>query len=275
MKTYCVYHRDQDGFFSAYAYWLYAQKNFPEQKISYISINYEDAMPNFRPKSKIWLFDFCFPRQVLLDLKKSGHDIFVIDHHKTHLEATRGLDFVKFDMEKSGCMLTWEHFFPDEEPPYIIKLVEDRDLWRFKYGDDTERVHAVLSSYPFKFEIVHGIRNQLDNNPNEVLTLGEHLVRFQKQIVSRIAQNSRMDNLFGEIVPVVNTPVFMSEVCDFLLKKYKSKLVGSYFDKNNFKIWSIRSGQSGIDCAELAKTLGGGGHVAAAGWQEILTKPRS
>ena len=36
----------------------------------------------------------------------------------------------KFDMGHSGAMLTWEHFFPDQEPPPLL-LHRDRDLWRF------------------------------------------------------------------------------------------------------------------------------------------------
>jgi oligoribonuclease NrnB/cAMP/cGMP phosphodiesterase (DHH superfamily) len=272
MKTYCVYHRDQDGFFSAYVFWLYAKTNLVGQKISYLSINYDDAIPNFRPKSKIWVFDFCFPRDTLLSLKKAGHDIFVIDHHKTHFEATKGLDFVKFDMEKSGCMLTLEYFFPNEKPPYIIKLVEDRDLWRFQYGEDTEKIHALLSSYPLKFNIVDDIKKQLETNPEELLKVGEHLVRYQQQIVNRIAQNIRMKKMFNIVIPVSNTPIFVSEVSDLLLKKYTTPFVASYFDKKNFRIWSIRS-RGDVDCSELAKKFGGGGHPAAGGWQENLDAP--
>lgn len=32
-------------------------------------------------------------------------------------------------MTHSGAMLTWFYFFPEIEPPLLIKYIEDRDIW--------------------------------------------------------------------------------------------------------------------------------------------------
>jgi uncharacterized protein len=56
----------------------------------------------------------------------------VIDHHITAAQELEGLlrnDGIvdgMFDMEKSGCLLTWEWFFKDRQPPPASLAINDR-----------------------------------------------------------------------------------------------------------------------------------------------------
>jgi uncharacterized protein len=81
----------------------------------------------------------------------------VLDHHITAAQELEGLlrndgivDGV-FDMEKSGCLLTWEWFFKDRQPPQALLAVNDRDLWKFELPW-TREIFLALTSYPYDFE---------------------------------------------------------------------------------------------------------------------------
>jgi hypothetical protein len=52
-----------------------------------------------------------------------------------------------FDMEKSGCLLTWEWFFKNRQPPQALLAVNDRDLWKFELPW-TREIFLALTSYP-------------------------------------------------------------------------------------------------------------------------------
>src|SRR5581483_4605210 len=58
---------------------------------------------------------------------------------------------IRFDMNKAGCRLTWEHFnHRDDPPPFLVELVEDRDLWRFNIPCSRE-LNAWLATMPRTF----------------------------------------------------------------------------------------------------------------------------
>ena len=82
--------------------------------------------------------------------------VTVIDHHVTAKQDLEGLiqsgavDGV-FDMDKAGCLLTWEWFFKDREPPPAFLAVSDRDLWRFE-RPGTRNIFPALTSYPYDFQ---------------------------------------------------------------------------------------------------------------------------
>jgi hypothetical protein len=78
----------------------------------------------------------------------------VLDHHLT---AAQDLEsFIRndeivdgvFDMDKSGCLLTWEWFFAERHPPPALLAVNDRNLWRFEWPW-TREIFSALTSYPW------------------------------------------------------------------------------------------------------------------------------
>jgi len=54
-------------------------------------------------------------------------------------------------MSRSGCVLTWQHFFHDLKPPKILLHIEDRDIWRFKLDDTREITTALYERMPITF----------------------------------------------------------------------------------------------------------------------------
>ncbi len=61
-----------------------------------------------------------------------------------------------FDMERSGAGMAWDFVHADLGPlrarPRLVDLVEDRDLWRFRHGDDSRFLHLALTSGETSFQ---------------------------------------------------------------------------------------------------------------------------
>jgi uncharacterized protein len=162
MKTIAIYHKDCTDGTTAAAVVL---RKFPEAKVFPLSHGFETHELEAILK-EISLGDQIFTVDCVIgvpELLALGHKVTSIDHHigikEEMFELSRSnKDFTFiFDNDRSGASLTWITFFPDEKMPEVIKLVEDGDLWKGKYGKDTKDV----ANYLLK----------LANKPEEISTL--------------------------------------------------------------------------------------------------------
>jgi len=258
MKEYVLYHRGcDDGFGAAYAAW----RALGDEAI-YIPCSYGEPPPEMTYGAKVTLVDFSYKRDVLLDLRKNHPDLMVIDHHKTAAEDLEGLDFAYFDMEHSGAILAWMHWHgPAHTAPELLKYVEDRDLWR-KALPDSDEVTAGLRSYDQNFEM-------WDRFVLAFLAQdGRAILRYiQRQVDYIIEHKFRWGQIKGYRVPLVNSPVFQSEIGQRLCGLYGHVLfAATYHDrKDGLREFSLRS-LPGFDVSEIAKAMGGGGHENSAGF---------
>ena len=250
----CLYHKNcADGFGAAWA----VRRRFGD--IEFRAVQYGDSVPDVTDKDVI-IVDFSFPQDVLLEILNHAKSLVVIDHHKTAQESLVGLDFCVFDMNKSGCVLTWEYLF-DEPPPELFLYLQDRDLWRWELPHSRE-VSAALRSYPTSFDVWDG----LVENPETLKTEGAAILRYQRQqIDANLAQKIDTVEIGGYSVPCVNCTHLISELGNELAKG--KPFAALYFDTGDGKrVFSLRSTDEGVDVSEIAKMYGGGGHRNAAGF---------
>lgn len=257
MQNVIIYHANcQDGWCSAYV----ASKNLESPLM--ISASYGDPPPNDLEGKDIYILDFSYPKEVLLEIKKNANSLIVLDHHKTAKENLDGLDFCTFDMDKSGAQLTLEHFHG--KPKHLSELVaycQDRDLWQWKLPYSKE-VNAALASYPMTIEAWDHFPDML---AMQVAGLG--ILRYQQQLIDNAVKQAGMVELAGYAVPIINTTVLISEIVGTLAEGHPFA-VGWFEDKNNDRIFSLRSRKGGIDVSDVARLFGGGGHKNAAGFKQ-------
>jgi oligoribonuclease NrnB/cAMP/cGMP phosphodiesterase (DHH superfamily) len=145
----CIYHGNcADGFGAA---WV-VRKALGE--IDFHPGKYQEPPPDVTGKDVV-MVDFSYKRPVLLEMADKANSILILDHHKTAVEGLVDLPenvTAKFDMGHSGAMLTWEHFFPGQEPPPLLLHIEDRDLWRFAL-QNTRQIQANVFSFPYDFQV--------------------------------------------------------------------------------------------------------------------------
>lgn len=273
LLIYVLYHAHCfDGFGAAYSAW----KRLGESA-NYVPCMYsqkDQPLSDVPSGSEVYVVDFCFSRDALLAAAKRLKSLVVLDHHltaKEHLEGTSPTVFSILDMNKSGAMLSWEHFFPGVEAPALIQHIQDRDLWRFLLPG-TKEIHQALLSYPKDFAVWDGLVTE------KLREDGSKLLALQAIQVDSICDRAGFAKVGPEVVPVANATQHYSEVCYQLLSSHPTYPFAAYFfdsvlaDGSWVRNWGLR-GRGDYDVSVVAKSFGGGGHKSAAGFSQPLPSP--
>jgi uncharacterized protein len=258
-----------DGFGAAWAAWTHFG-----DRATYLAVQHGAPPPSIPPGEDVYILDFSYSRAVIERMRADARLLQVIDHHRTAEKELRGLDYATFDNSKSAAVLSWEFFHPGEPVPRLLEYVMDKDLWLHRLPRSRE-VFAGLSSYPTDFSVW----SELD--VDKLAEEGVPVLRYQNEMVRLLCANERLEALAGYRIPVVNAPVFGSEVGAELLKQHpEAPFVALYFDRGDGKRqWSLRS-REGFDVSELARLFQNGGHRQAAGFEteiraDFMPKPRT
>lgn len=283
-----IYHDEcRDGFAAALSCWL----RWGNTTTIYIAANY-GWMPPVVSGKHVLIVDFSYKADVMRRMAAEAASIIVLDHHKSAasdladwivedvagefwagddpLKAVRHNDeFIGqpiaalFDMNRSGARMAWD-FCHDTPPPRLIELVEDRDLWRFAYGDDSRAAHMLLSVAPRNFS--HWA--ELLEMPADALDQGRALLAYYNQLVAKFAARAHGMWLDGHFILAANCPPeFASDVGNELLKLHAHlPFAATYNDGKKARGISLRSTDERIDVSTIAAKFGGGGHRNAAGF---------
>lgn len=201
--------------------------------------------------------------------------VIAIDHHigaKEEMEALAAQNplftFV-FDVERSGSSLSWEYFFPNERMPRLIALIEDGDLWRFKYGDDTRHLGTFMMTRANQPESILPL---FDAPIESVLAEGKAMSALADAMMAQFKSFAKpvWVTLDGHTVPLYNNPHFDSRLGNDMSELHDC--VSGVFDiRGDMVRLSFRSkDHHSPNALAIAKTLGGGGHPNAAGTQMPL-----
>lgn len=268
-KPICIYHGNcADGFGAAWAVW------HRHRDWEFYPGVHQDEPPHVGGRD-VFLVDFSYKRQVLEDMAAEANSVTIIDHHKTAeadlLEMLEdGVIHGIFDMNKSGAMLAWEWFHPGEPPPRLIEHIQDRDLWRFDLPK-TREIQAAVFSYPYEFDVWN--RLMIHADLNELAVEGAAIERkHHKDVAELVSVTTRMFDIGGHTVPVVNLPYTLTSDAGHLLATGKP-FAGCYWDTPDGRVFSLRSTDEGLDVSEIAKQYGGGGHRNASGFRVPFNHP--
>jgi len=260
MKNVVITHKDCfDGFT---AYWVAIGK-LGRTNADYYFMNYNDNPWDLPIEgNNVLVFDFSFKRHIMEAFKLKAHSFRVFDHHKTAMAECEGLDYCTFDLNKSGAMLAWDHFHPEQEPPDLVKYVQDYDLWTFKL-EKSKEVNAAIMSYEKTWENWDMLASRVQYAKNLMIELGEVALRKEKIADDIILEKATTMVVDGSRVPMVNTCLPGNSALDKLRTGHP--FAAAYYFKPNGAIKvSLRSTDAGRDVSEVAKKYGGGGHRNAA-----------
>lgn len=267
-----VYHGNCiDGFTAAWACWKrYGDdaEYFPAQ---YGSGGADVELPDVVGRDVV-MVDFCTGREQLLRLFEQAKTFQVYDHHKTAEAACRGLSFCTFDMNRSGAGLVWDCLLPgveiwstplEDQRPWLVKYVEDRDLWRWALPRSKE-VSAYISAQEQTF--ARWDEMAFTETPEQAALKGEGVLGYIDRYVSEMSKQARRTCFAGfENVPIVNAPYINTSELVGHLAESAEFAVGWFQRADGMYQYSLRS-RGNFDVSALAKQFGGGGHKNAAGF---------
>lgn len=286
-----IYHHPcDDGFGAAWAAWTRWGDD-----VQYVPAAYGQPAPDVTGKH-VLIGDFSYKRDVLEQMARQAASIVILDHHtsaEADLQAFRAptgmieenvesiladlaaLDLspvlAQFDMERSGARMMWDFCRGEEGLPVpdLIRMIEDRDLWRFEIPE-TKAFTMWLRSIPYEFEEWAHVSSDLQLRGQRQLIMAEAhaMKRFYDQKISEMAQLVFWSEIGGHNVPTVNCPnIFASDVCHELLRMFPAApFAASFHIREDKKGFSLRSEHHRLDVSKIAETFGGGGHRNAAGF---------
>ena len=292
MKNLVIYHDHcTDGFAAAFSAWLtFGDENTEYLPLSYGQADTVSALCN-APKSpidentEIYILDFSMPKEVMEFLFKNAKKVVWLDHHKTafemydlpvgQFEEIVDNRHVELDNYRSGAMISWEYFRPNEEVPMFIKHIDDRDRWQFKIPGSKEFHAAIGSIKPWTFE--QWFTSLIRANYEDIYLEGSAILRAQDTMVKSAAKKAQRcvipvyDNLTPDShIPAaglaLNSTVFMSEIGHELANASETYGLIYYIGANKKAKVSLRSNGE-YDVSAIAKSFGGGGHRNAAGFE--------
>lgn len=269
MKTIAIYHKNcADGTAAA----AVVLRKYPDACLfplghSFKPEELQEVIDQAEKGDRILMVDCAIGAREFL---AAGFPVTVIDHHAGAEDYLAGIakddprfTYV-FDNSKSGASLSWAHLFPGDKVPRLIELVEDMDLWKWRFGEDTKAANHYLSELLNKPEEVVRL---LDAPIDALLSEGRAISRYVDTMIDRGVKNvDPVDVRVGDwLVPFYNITVYKSESGN-ILSTAQGKAVALYsIDGHEVKI-SFRSLDAHTPSAlDMAKALGGGGHRNAAG----------
>lgn len=288
----CIYHGGcDDGFGAAWAIW----KRWGND-VRYEPGVYGKPLPDAAGKHVLFV-DFSAKRPQIDAMAQVAKSIVIIDHHKTaeaDLEPFKvglcgGAQFVPenidgmlgdmaqldrppvlawFDMEQSGAMMAWKFARPQKSAPLFIELIQDRDLWRFTFGEATKRFSASLRTYDQEFNLWDKLAEP--ESTRLLISDGNGILRAHNANIKKFMEDAYMDTIGGHLVPVVNVPYhYASDMAHALLTRFPgSAFTACWFRRGDGMIqFSLRSEDHRLDVSKIAQAFGGGGHRNAAGYQ--------
>ena len=223
----------------------------------------------------VLLVDFSFPLEVMHDLALHAKSVTIIDHHDTAIERLSahmheaGIT-ARMSRDQSGCLLTWNYFFPNTPPPAILLDIDDHDRWIHALPHSLEINSALYPLIPIPDKRGHldltGWTSAMSpEGYPEILASGIAIRKiFLDELAIEAGKEPEWGIFGGHVVPMHQAPAaFSTDLGNLIAKDYPFSVVYQIYD-DRVK-FALRSIQGGIHVNKIAEALGGGGHPHAAG----------
>lgn len=236
----------------------------------------------------VYIFDFSYSRDVMLDIIACAKEVCVVDHHATAEETLKDLPcYTLFDKSKSGAVLAYEFLMQSQGDctytiPEILRYIQDRDLWTWEMELSKEINEYLRTSIPYTDnDLVQSNIDELEKIQDDLRVygwkdyakIGADRLKQKMNVVENVVSRRFLTSVFleHEWVPVMaafSPNCYTSEVGGELAKLSPTKVgvvITGLGTSTKFGM-SIRGTPDSGDLAKrIAQSFGGGGHDKAAG----------
>ena len=245
-----------DGFASAWIAQLYLGKD-----VEFIGCKPGDAAPCLKDKN-VLMVDISWSRDETEKMYREAQNLLILDHHLTAEKNLKDLDYAKFDMNRSGCQLTWDYFYPDKDIPKFINYIGMNDIWVHK-GTDAEPFMAAFSGIQTFQEFDKYLNESV---VQDCIDKGKMILQVDEKRVIQMGQKAVRATWKGQSVMFINAAFpWISKLGDYLSQNGDVVMIWNKEVGRDFAV-SLRS-RGSLDVSKLAESMGGGGHKNAAGFR--------
>lgn len=269
----CCYHAScTDGLVSAWIVQLFNKAVAAD--IRFVPCAYGGATPEVIEGEVVFIVDFSFDAEVMVEMCKKAKTVVLIDHHDSAIAKVwkyfktnpipNNLE-LRLNEDLSGAGGTWNFFYPDTTMPLMVALAQDYDLWKFAYPD-TRAFIAGIKGLPPTFatlDYAHG-------NMPEVIKLGQPFVDKEDEMIKIHLKDTTLVEFEGYTVPIANVPRYIHSLAGHEMGEGYPFAI-TYYDDGKDRIFSLRSHKGyGLIVNKFAEKRGGGGHPHSAGFRVSL-----
>lgn len=156
------YHNDHDGRCSAFLVRHFVLKHYPRTEMEFIETNFDLPFPmdSVRENEVVWIVDFSIEPEMMMKLMSITHNVRWIDHHGTAIAKYNDwwlgnpdstIDGLRSPVQ-AACTLTYIYCHKEYEGrkhrsiPWFVRLVGDRDIWTWRYGERSKFFYRGLQA---------------------------------------------------------------------------------------------------------------------------------
>jgi oligoribonuclease NrnB/cAMP/cGMP phosphodiesterase (DHH superfamily) len=284
-----IYHRScPDGILGWWAAWKYNNSLigistpagidpigiFDDQRIVFIDVSptHNFIIQNINKVKSI----------TVLDHHKSAYDEYI--KNKELYDTFTNLNIV-YDMKRSGCQLSWDHFFENEKRPWFVDYIADRDLWLWLLPNSHEICEVIHHNEWLYTDDISTIDKLLDIDPNDLVNDGKLILSVKSKIIESDIKGAKeaifiIDDAEESIKKSYR--IWAGTCCHQFRSDFGNKLTEKKFADNTLPdfvvVWfydplncmfylSLRGSNNSPDLSKISKLYGGGGHAKASGIQ--------
>lgn len=268
----CIYHKsDLDGICSA------AIVRLHDLKTECLGADYDDDANAITAKipngATVFIVDFCLfaggDIEPMISLAKRCHVIW-IDHHISAIKAAEKVGFAPDGLRavgKGACYLTWLYLFGNRAVPQAVRLLSKRDVWQ----RDEEWPKAQALSYALEAHDVAPdwpMWGPLFEEPTAIypfLEIGQYIARYKQRGMRKAADHAFLTQWDKYSVLAINATKLSFEALEDAYEKAGADLAVVFHTDGKKWHLTFYSRRPHVDCSEIARQFGGGGHKGAAG----------
>lgn len=270
-----VYHKTSesydclDGFASAFVAWLTFGYS-----ATYIPAFHHTKHPieTFIDRD-VLLFDFSYNVEYMDIIQEAARSLLVIDHHKTTMLEIGIRQYSKLDMAKSGCVLAWEHFYPNDPLPVLLERIGAHDIRSKDAPEDNEafiqRLRLVEADFHTWSDLLEHLRDS--NYLKTFIDEGRILLAKHKKQCSILADSAFPIVLAGIEGLAVNANKFYSHDVGHILAERSGTFGASFFYRPDNSVEFSLTSTGDFDVEKLAAKYKGGGLNNASGFSMSVT----
>lgn len=250
-----------------------------KQESELIGINYGQEFPwdKITVGEEVYMVDFSLQPFSDMERLNSLCKLYWIDHHKTAIDDAVSAGFLASGGQylyvgKAACELAWG-FFSEADTPMAVWLLGRYDVWDhtdsrvlpFQYG-----MRQFKNTLPDNDDLWHRLFWH-DSDVDQIVHNGELILQYEKSQNKKFCKAYCFETTLNGMVGVcANRGFTNSKLFDSVYDPDKHHLMITFVRlKPPTGKWtvSLYSTRDDVDCGEIAKSFGGGGHKGAAGFQ--------
>lgn len=304
-KIHIYHHNDHDGIVSAGVLYnfLLDRDVYRTEDISFYMIDYNKLLNfdhiNFEKLDQVYFLDYSFSNKYniaqlekLLNRRLRKDDVVWIDHHLSSMDLFNNYD-IEGVRNTSLCGAAWTYvychgwigqydditkernistsFHNDPKIPMFLKYIDDYDCWKKLYKHTNDFHYGLTISDPTDETISRllvtddGIIGAIENVAFKGKDIQEYLNFENKEYhINMYGFEYVLPEEHGGLRCFCINRKGNSLMFGDKIKEYDA-VIPFYFNNGKWT-YSIYTNKDEINCEEVAKSYGGGGHKGAAGW---------